>query len=492
FAGGNPTGLFGGAIVQKATAGNFGYGDTGDIIVLASGGADVISFDYTASFPSVYMGVTRSPDITGSYVLYNTVATAGELFSPGTKINGEPFGSFTNTLHLALSRSTVPENESAPVTATVTLSNPAPAGGLLVSISTNGMIESTGGLVADEINIAELQITVPEGSKTATFNIYAHNDGVLDGDKTVSVVVRAADAVPAMADLTVTEVMSDPYKIVINEAMPSLAGTDMDYNGNGTSEEAINDQFIEIVNTSGRTVDMSGWKLYSFAKNDTNGEVCVHVFAKATKIANNGSIVIFGGGKLVDMQAAAATIAGGATVLVSNSGGVGVNLTTSDDGVIRLVNQFGYVVDEVLYDSSMADQLQSITRSPDATGDFGFLHLALSGMNFLAASPGTKVDGTAFSGNGLIAKTAYETIFSDYYLYTEDFYYSDVFGWTYVTAWPYLYSFDFNAWVYVSPEASKSGEIYFYSFVDGTWYYTSPALYPWGWDMTISNWALIY
>jgi hypothetical protein len=492
FAGGNPTGLFGGAIVQKATAGNFGYGDTGDVIVLASGGADVISYDYTATFPSVYQSVTRSPDVTGSYVLYNTVAAHGELFSPGTKINGEPFGTFSNTLHLTLGKTTVAENDTTAVVATVTLANPAPAGGLFVSVNTNGMTEGASGLVPDEIDIPSLTLTVPAGATSATFPIYAHNDGILDGDRTVSVVVRADDAVPAMASLTVTEVLANPYNVVINEVMPSLAGTDLDLNGNGTSEEAINDQFIEIVNNSGRTVDMSGWRLYSFARNDTNGEVCVHIFPKSTKLAYKGSIVIFGGGNEADMQAAAATLAGGATIQVSNSGGVGVNLTTSDDGVIRLVNQFGYVLDEETYESAMANQGQSITRNPDVTGAFGSLHLPLSGMNFLAVSPGAKVNGTAFAGNGLIQKTAYETIFSDYYLYTEDYYYSDVFGWTYVTAWPWLYSFEMGGWAYVSAEASTAGNVFFYNYLDGAWYYTAPGLYPWGWNMVISDWSLVY
>ncbi len=490
FAGGKPRGLFGGAIVQTATAGNFGYGDTGDIIVLASGGADVISYDYTSTFPSVYMGVTRNPDITGTYTTYNNVSRNGELFSPGTKIDGSPFGNFSNTLHLSFNKSSVDENDANPVIATVSLSSPAPSGGLAVTIQTDGLnLDGT----PNEVYLPHTTVTIPEGQSSTTFEIYAYNDLVLDGDRTVTFFVRNDDSVPAQALLTVKDVAVDNFDVVINEAFGSVTGTGLDTNGNGVQEEAINDQFIELVNNSGRMVDLTGWKLYSYGKNDTNGQVCVHVFPVGTILKDQGAIVIFGGGNQTTIQANAATLTKGAFAQVSNSGGVGVNLTIKDDGIIRLENPYGYTIDEVLFVSAQSNQGQSITRSPDITGTgFNTLHVPASGLNFLSASPGAKVNGTAFSGNGIPKQSYYGSVFNDYYMFDQNYFFSDVFGWTYVSSWPYLYSFDFNKWVYVSEEASKANEVYFYNYTNNTWYYTSQTLYPWAWDMSLNNWTLIY
>jgi hypothetical protein len=492
FAGGNPTGLFGGAIVQTATAGNFGYGDTGDVIVLSSGGADVISYDYTSTFPSVYQGVTRNPDVTGAYALHTAVSPTGALFSPGTKIDGTPFGTFSNTMHLSVDKTSVAENGS-PVLATVTLDNPAPAGGLAVTISTDGMVEGTKGLAPDEVNIKNLKFTIPAGSKSATFQIEPYNDGILDGDRTVTVVVRADDTIPSLVNIKVTDVEKDIYDVVINETMSSIDGTGLDLNGNGTSEEDINDQFIELVNNSGRTVDLSGWRLYSFAKSDTNGEVCVHVFPEGTLLGDQGSLVIFGGGEEDTINANASTLIHGAQAQVSNSGGVGVNLTRKDDGVIRLENPYGYVIDKVVYDVTLADQGQSVTRVPDITGEYGTLHIpaTASSSHIVQCSPGARIDGTAFPGNGLVTLSEYEQIFTDFYKASNDYYFSKVFGWTYVGAWPFLYSFDSNSWLYVVTDSSQNCEVFYYSYQKSAWFYTTKEIYPNGWNLNTGSWGSV-
>lgn len=494
FAGGNPVGLFGGAIVQKATAGNLGYGDTGDVIVLSSGGAEVLSVDYTSTFPSVYMGVTLSPDLTGSYVLHETVSPTKALFSPGTMIDGTPFGTFSNTLHLSLDKSTVAEDDATPIVGTVSLTSPAPTGGLEVQISTNGMYVSPGGnyMIADEVFIEVDSIVIPEGQTSGTFEISAHDDHMLDGDRSVLVFARNDDCVPSQATLTVTDSSVNYHNVVINEAMPSLANTGLDLNGNGTSEEAINDQFIEIVNNSGSPVNLSGWKLYSYGKSDTNGQVCVHIFPAGTKLAPAGSVVIFGGGDEATINANAATLTAGALAQISNSGGVGVNLTRGDDGIIRLENKHGYVVDSVEYDVTNADQGQSITRSPDMTGDFDALHIAASLPTFLAVSPGATVKGVAFSGNGPVVENAYEMMIGDYYRANADYYHGASFGWSYVTHWPFLYSFDTGSWMYVAAEVSGEDAIYFYAYSNRSWYYTDSTLYPWAWNFSLGAWEPLY
>ena len=93
FAGGAPTGAFGEAIVQTASAGQLGLNNAGDTVTLNNGNADVATYTYGAEGGD-NQSLTRDPDITGSEPLVkHTIATdaGGRLFSPGTKVNGSTF-----------------------------------------------------------------------------------------------------------------------------------------------------------------------------------------------------------------------------------------------------------------------------------------------------------------------------------------------------------------------------------------------------------------
>ncbi|MDP0501559.1 MAG: lamin tail domain-containing protein [Verrucomicrobiota bacterium JB022] len=485
FAGGKPNGLFGGAIVQTATAGNFGYGDTGDVIVLSSGGAEVLSYDYTATFAGAYQGVTRNPDITGEYVLHSEVN--GALFSPGTKVDGSPFGTFTNTITLSVDKATMAEDEATPAIATISLANPAPAGGLAVEITTDGMDQDGETLLANEVNIPTPTVVIPEGQTTATFEIWAHNDGLLDGDVSITVVARAEEAVPSLVNMTITDVAVNTYSVVINEAFASVLGTGTDANDNGAFEETLDDQFIEIVNTSGRWIDISGWRLYSIAASDLTGQQLVHVFPQGTRLNDMGAIVVFGGGDIDHLTANAATIAGGAQVQIANTGGVGVNLTTKSDAELRLTNPYGYPIDSVEYTAAKADQTQSIIRLPELTGEFDNLHMAAS-EGFLIISPGTNADGVPFSGNGPVVLPGLEGILTDGFQYSDVHYWSDSFQWLFTPHYPVVYSWDVGDWIYIHEGASGNGEVMIYSYSRSAWHYTNTDTYPTSWNYDQSKW----
>ena len=93
FAAGAPTGTFGEAIVQTASAGQLGLNNTGDTVTLNNGSADVATYTYGAEGGD-NQSLTRDPDVTGSEPLVkHTIATdaGGRLFSPGTKVNGSTF-----------------------------------------------------------------------------------------------------------------------------------------------------------------------------------------------------------------------------------------------------------------------------------------------------------------------------------------------------------------------------------------------------------------
>lgn len=94
FGGGNPTGSFGGAIVQTASESILNLNNAGDVLTVQdSNGAVVITFDIEPLSNNPNESYTRNPDITGDFVQHNDdiPEANGVLFSPGTKIDGSTF-----------------------------------------------------------------------------------------------------------------------------------------------------------------------------------------------------------------------------------------------------------------------------------------------------------------------------------------------------------------------------------------------------------------
>jgi hypothetical protein len=90
FGGGNPTGTFGGALVQKSSSGDLNLNNAGDILTLTDSSSNVILvYDITPLSDNPNESYTRNPDITGVFEQHLKSSTA--KFSPGTKINTSPF-----------------------------------------------------------------------------------------------------------------------------------------------------------------------------------------------------------------------------------------------------------------------------------------------------------------------------------------------------------------------------------------------------------------
>jgi hypothetical protein len=90
FGGGNPTGTFGGAVVQPSSTGNMNLNNTGDVMTLKNvAGEVVLSFDIEPLSNNPNESYTRNPDITGDFEQHGDNTTI--LFSPGTRIDGSPF-----------------------------------------------------------------------------------------------------------------------------------------------------------------------------------------------------------------------------------------------------------------------------------------------------------------------------------------------------------------------------------------------------------------
>lgn len=157
-----------------------------------------------------------------------------------------------------------------------------------------------------------------------------------------------------------------------------------DANGDGV-RSASEDEFIEFVNDSNQPVDLSGFTLYDATNLDLNEPR--HTFPAGTIIPPGGVYVLFGGGTPTGSF-------GGAMVGVSTTGNM--NLSNGDD-VITILDLLGntFLTFDTQGEGAGIDfgADQSVSRSPDISGDF-LLHTTANPA--LLFSPGTRTDGSSF------------------------------------------------------------------------------------------------
>jgi uncharacterized protein (TIGR03437 family) len=184
----------------------------------------------------------------------------------------------------------------------------------------------------------------------------------------VSVVLAGS----SLRDLMINEILSDPPD-----------GPAGDTNHDGVRESSA-DEFIELVNSTERDLDLSGYQLQSRSINGT-ADVVRHRFASGTVLSAGTSIVVFGGGS----PDAASPVFGGSQVVKASTGGLSL---ANSGGVVTIRNGSGAKVTSVTYGSATN---QSLTRSPDISGSFS-LHAVAPGSDGRSYSPGTRVGGDRF------------------------------------------------------------------------------------------------
>lgn len=184
---------------------------------------------------------------------------------------------------------------------------------------------------------------------------------------------------------------SSPHigKIIFNEILTD-GTTNEDANGDGTID-AMEDEFVELVNVSGSAVDLTGWTL---SEKDWDIHLPRHTFSQNTSPGPNVAVVVFGGGDPPDSTAAVIYTASNA-----QDPGIpyGLDLDDSGDKMV-LLDANGLLVDEFTYGDqggTLAASDESLTRDPDLTGDF-VPHTQATGAQGAIFSPGTRVDGVEF------------------------------------------------------------------------------------------------
>lgn len=180
----------------------------------------------------------------------------------------------------------------------------------------------------------------------------------------------------ASAQLIINEVLYDP---------PS--GEAGDANGDGT-RSSMEDEFIEFINNSTTSLDVSGYMIFDFSIEDGT-KTLRHTIPDNTVLPANGVLIVFGGGTPTGSF-------GGATV-VTDTGSAGLSLQNSGEKIL-IEDASGTQILEFDSDALSNNPDESYTRDPDITGDF-VQHASIDSANGALFSPGTKVDGTALSVN---------------------------------------------------------------------------------------------
>ncbi|HEX8098156.1 MAG TPA: lamin tail domain-containing protein, partial [Pyrinomonadaceae bacterium] len=237
--------------------------------------------------------------------------------------------------------------------------------------------------------------------KGVTFEWSSSNTGVAIVDQNglaktlrtgAAIITASVKEVSGPATLTV-----NAPPLVINEILADppdgIAG---DANHDGV-RSGTDDEFIELVNSSNAPLDISGWSIRTRTLTGTT-ETARHTFAAGTKVPIGDALVIFGGGSFD----AENPLFGGAQVVRTSTSGL--SLTNSGLHIV-IRDQSGDFVSELAYgtpdDNFGGDSVnQSITRSPDTTGDF-VRHTQAGGAGGRLFSPGTKADGSFFAPRAL-------------------------------------------------------------------------------------------
>ncbi|HEY6806034.1 MAG TPA: lamin tail domain-containing protein [Pyrinomonadaceae bacterium] len=204
-------------------------------------------------------------------------------------------------------------------------------------------------------------------------------------------VILTVKADGADANSVATSLSGSPLRdILINEILTDPPdGPAGDANHDGTRDSSA-DEFVELVNTTTRDIDLTGYQLLSKSSTAAN-ETIRHRFAAGMVIPAGTAIVIFGGG-VIDASNA---VFGGAQVIRASTSGLSLS---NSAGSVTLCDSLGHVVSAINYGSAVGlpgDANQSITRAPDLIGPLT-LHQSVIEAGGRAFSPGTRINGEGF------------------------------------------------------------------------------------------------
>lgn len=193
---------------------------------------------------------------------------------------------------------------------------------------------------------------------------------------------KTEDVVPIDNTIDTTNI-SDTiyYGFVLNEVLyDPPSGSPGDANGDGI-RDANDDEFVELVNSSATSLDISGYKLYDADRLSIN--TANHEFPANTILNPGQAVVVFGGGTPTGNFGGSLVFAASGQVLNLNNSGDILTIKNNNDSIL-------FTFDVTVLSNNPNE---SYTRFPDLYGNFTQHDSASTGILF---SPGTKADGTNF------------------------------------------------------------------------------------------------
>lgn len=171
-----------------------------------------------------------------------------------------------------------------------------------------------------------------------------------------------------------------PFALVFNEIHADPDPNAGDANGDG-SISTTGDEFVEIVNSLSEELDLSGWSILDAVERR-------HVFPPGSRLPGGCALVVFGGGEPVGRF-------GGSLVQTASTGRL---LLNNSGDTLSLLDLTGTTVITYTYGGEGGEN-QSLTRAPDVTGPEPFVrHTTVEAAQGVRFSPGTRLDGSVFSG----------------------------------------------------------------------------------------------
>tara|TARA_B110000046_G_scaffold134916_1_gene141203 strand:- start:61 stop:708 length:648 start_codon:yes stop_codon:yes gene_type:complete len=172
------------------------------------------------------------------------------------------------------------------------------------------------------------------------------------------------------------------YGFVLNEVLYDPSNNDLNGDANGDGVYVQNDdEFVEFVNSSETSLDISGYKLFDATRLATNTHN--HEFPANTILSPGQAVVVFGGGTPTGSFGGSLFFTSSDQVLNLNNSGDVLTVKNNNDSTI-------FIFDVTPYSDNPN---QSFTRFPDLHGEYVQHNSSNTGTLF---SPGTKADGSSF------------------------------------------------------------------------------------------------
>lgn len=328
--------------------GDFENVSSGDIDISANASSVYVAFKYTSTGAAA--GEAANHDVDNVEVFANVMNPVLSFTSTSALVR-EGDGTVTLTVEQVQ-----PNGSATDVDVALTSGDAADVGSY--TTQTVSFPSSATGTTTEDVTVPITEDMATELDETFTFSLQNPTGAALLGQANTFTLTIADD--DNSLDIVINEILADP-----------ASGTNGDANGDGTRDSG-DDEFVEIYNTGSTTIDISGFQI-------EDGFTTRHVVPAGTTLEPGVALVVFGGGTPTGIPGVVQTASTGS-----------LSLNNSGDTVILTDDNGDPIVGQTYGDEGGDDE--SLTRSPDFTGDF-VQHSTAAGAGGALFSPGRTVDG---------------------------------------------------------------------------------------------------